>query len=273
MSVENDYFASIIQQRSAREEKMLSTPLNWLSLAGLFPLQDGVNSIGNSPQFSINLSTLPAGVIGSLLVREDGVYLSAADPSFRVNGQAPAHTPLRQDVEGEPDLIEAGPLAMLLIRRNNRPYLRVWDREAPALRDFEGLRYFPIDPKYRILAVYQPFETPRSIRVMDAIGGEHETFFPGQARFTLHETVCSLIAEENNDGLLFNFTDLTHTDTTYPGGRYLLTEYPREGTVILDFNLARNWPCAYTPFATCPLPPAENHLKVRIAAGEMRYHD
>ena len=273
MSTENDYIASIKQQRLAREEKMLSTPLNWLSLVGLFPLQDGENPIGNGGQFSINLSALPAGVRASFLVRENGVCLCAAGPAFRVNGQTPSETPLRQDVESEPDLVEAGSLAMRVIQRNNRPYLRVWDRESPAFKNFAGLRYFAIDPNYRIEAVYQPFETPRSIRVVDAIGGEHETLFPGQACFTLNGVACSLVAEEDDEGLLFNFTDLTRVDTTYPGGRYLLTEYPRENVVILDFNLARNWPCAYTAFATCPLPPAENHLKVRVEAGEMRYHD
>ncbi len=160
-----------------------------------------------------------------------------------------------------------------VISRNNRPYLRVWDREAPALTSHKGLHYFPIDAKYQITALYQPFETPRSLKVLDAIGGEHESRFPGQACFTINGLECTLIAEEEDDGLLFNFTDLTRADSTYPGGRYLLTEPPAGGTILLDFNLARNWPCAYTAFATCPLAPAENHLKVRIEAGEMRYHD
>lgn len=273
MSTANEYFNTIIEKRSEREKRMLASALNWLSLSGLFPLQDGENPIGNGPQFRINLSALPAGVCASFLVRENGVYLATEDALFQVNGKTPSETPLRQDVEGEPDLIEAGSLAMRVILRNNQPYLRVWDREAQALKDFAGLHYFPVDPNYRIAAAYQSFETPRSIRIMDAIGGEHESLFPGQVCFTLHGVECTLVAEEDDEGLLFNFTDLTKSDTTYPGGRYLLTDYPREDVVILDFNLARNWPCAYTAFATCPLPPVENHLKVRVEAGEMRYHD
>jgi len=267
------YRYSIIRQRKAREEKLLASPLNWFSLVGLFPLKEGENSIGNGPQYRIDLPSLSAKAHAIFDVREDGVYITAADTNFKVNGHSPTDVPLRQDVEGDPDLVEAGSIAIRVIRRNNRLYLRVWDREAPALTGYKGLRYFPVDPEYRVAAVYQPFETPRSIRVMDAIGGEHESLFPGQVHFTINGVQCTLISEEDEEGLLFNFTDLTRTDSTYPGGRYLLTEQPREGVVLLDFNLTRNWPCAYTAFATCPLPPTENHLKVRIEAGEMRYHD
>ena len=273
MRADDNYEEFITGQRLARENKMLASPLNWLSLVGLFPLKDGENSIGNGPQYRINLPALPAEARAVLIARDTGVYLITEHTGFRLNGQTPLETPLRQDVEGDPDLVEAGSLAMRVISRNNRPFLRVWDREAPMLANFKGLRYFPVDPEYCIAAIYQPFETPRSIRVMDAIGGEHESHFPGQARFNINGVECTLIAEEDEDGLLFNFTDLTRADSTYPGGRYMLAEQPLEGTVLLDFNLTRNWPCAYTPFATCPLPPAENHLKVRIEAGEMRYHD
>jgi len=273
MTAIDNYQDSIIRQRKAREEKMLASPLNWISLVGLFQLKEGENSIGNGSQFRIDLPALPAKAHAIFDVRKDGVYLSSAGTTFSVNGLSPTDAPLRQDVEGDPDLVEAGSLAMRVISRNNRPYLRVWDREAPALTSHKGLHYFPIDAKYQITALYQPFETPRSLKVLDAIGGEHESRFPGQACFTINGMECTLIAEEEDDGLLFNFTDLTRADSTYPGGRYLLTEPPMKDMVLLDFNLARNWPCAYTAFATCPLPPAENHLKVRIEAGEMRYHD
>lgn len=251
---------------------MLSNPLNWFSLVGLFPLADGVNLLGNSEAHDITLPTLPQGTRAEFEVHPDGVYLTCASAGFTVNGQLPAADRLRQDVDGDPDLVEIGAIAIRVIRRNGNAYLRVWDRQSPALKEFAGLRYFPIDPTYRIEAEYVCYDPPRVIRIADAIGGEHEILFPGEARFTLHGTVCSLIAEDNEDGLLFNFTDSTRADATYPGGRYLLAEKLASHRIVLDFNLTRNWPCAYTPFATCPLPPAENHLKVRIEAGEQRYH-
>jgi len=103
------------------------------------------------------------------------------------------------------------------------------------------------------------------------VGTRYESRFPGRAAFTIHGATCSLIAEEDDEELLFSFTDLTKTDATYPGGRFITTPLPENNEVVLDFNLAKNWPCAYTPHATCPLPPVENHLKVRIEAGEKRY--
>ncbi|MBN2258351.1 MAG: DUF1684 domain-containing protein, partial [Anaerolineaceae bacterium] len=95
----------------------------------------------------------------------------------------------------------------------------------------------------------------------------------GEIHFTLEGVDCRLVAEDSGNELLFSFTDLTRADVTYPGGRFLTVEKPRDNRVVLDFNLAVNWPCAYTDFATCPLPPTENHLPVRIEAGEMRYRD
>lgn len=272
MQTDSAYIAEIEAARRAREERLLTNPLNWFSLVGLFPLADGVNRLGCGEMHDINLPTMAQDAWADFEVRPDGVYLTSASAGFTVNGQPPAADRLRQDVDGDPDLVEIGAIAIRVIRRNGNAYLRVWDRQSPMLKQFAGLRYFPVDAAYRIDAEYVRYDPPRAIRIADAIGGEHEIQFPGEARFTLHNTTCSLIAEDDEDGLLFNFTDPTRTDATYPGGRYLLTEKPTGRHITLDFNLARNWPCAYTPFATCPLPPAENRLKVPIEAGEKRYH-
>lgn len=252
---------------------MISSPLNWFTLAGLFPLSEGVNRVGCDEECGISLPNLPQGSSASLEVRANEVFLVSHSPEFTVNDQAPTVSRLRQDIDGQPDLMKAGSITIAVINRNSRPYLRVWDQEAPDARGFNGLRYFSIDPAYRILADYKSFNSPRAIAVTDAIGGEHVINFPGEASFSINGVECVLIAEDDEDGLLFNFTDLTRMDATYPGGRYLLVEKPESDPITLDFNLARNWPCAYTAFATCPLPPSQNHLMVRIEAGEMRYHD
>jgi hypothetical protein len=272
LSADTAYIEEIEKARWAREERMLSNPLNWFSLAGLIPLVGGVNRLGHSEAYDITLPSLPEGARAEFEVRPDGIYLTSASAGFTVNGQPPAADRLRQDVDGEPDLVEIGAIAIRVIQRNGSAYLRVWDRQSPVLRDFAGLRYFAIDTAYCIEAEYVRYDPPMAIRITDAIGGEHKILFPGEARFTLHGVACVLIAEDHEEGLLFNFTDQTRTDATYPGGRYLLIEKPVANHIILDFNLARNWPCAYTAFATCPLPPAENYLKVRVEAGEKRYH-
>jgi hypothetical protein len=267
------YRIEIEQARQTREDRMLSNPLNWFTLVGLFPLADGINRVGREENLEITLPSLPEGCHANFEARTDGVFLISASEGFTVNGQPPTGGRLRQDVDGDPDLVEIGAIAMRVINRNSRPYLRVWDQDSPALRDFHGLRYFPIDTAYKIEADFVAYDPPTAMKIMDAIGGEHEILFPGEVRFRINGVECTLIAEDNEDGLLFNFTDLTRVDSTYPGGRYLLVEKPEGKHITLDFNLARNWPCAYTPFATCPLPPAQNHLQVRIEAGEKRFHD
>lgn len=266
------YVVEIEQARQAREDRLLSTPLNWFSLVGLYPLVDGSNLVCRRDGGGIILPTLSEDAWIEFETRADGVYLTAASANITVNGQPPTADRLRQDIDGDPDLVESGSIAIRVINRSGRPYLRVWDQQSPALKDFHGLNYFPVDPTFQIQADYFRYDPPRSIKIGDAIGGEHEIHFPGEAQFTWNGVACSLIAEDDEDGLLFNFTDLTRSDSTYPGGRYVLAPYPKNDRVAIDFNLARNWPCAYTSFATCPLPPAQNHLKVRIEAGEKRYH-
>ena len=266
------YFDHIQQRRLERENALLSSPLNWFALTGLFPLNSGENSLGNGTGFTINIAEFSHTAQATITIKGDNASLTRVNDLITINGIAARPQALQPDVDGEPDLLESGSITMMVIRRGDRFLLRVWDREAAGLKDFHGLRYYPVDPDYRVVAAYLPFDPPKQIIIHDAIGSETERTFPGMARFLIHGIMCSLVAEDDGDELLFSFTDLTSLDATYPGGRYLLTDKPVNDQLVLDFNLARNWPCAYTPYATCPLPPAENHLGVRVEAGEKRYH-
>ena len=109
------------------------------------------------------------------------------------------------------------------------------------------------------------------MKIRDVIGEEYEVEFPGFATFTLGGRECRLEAEKTDTGLFFNFYDPTNGNGSYPGGRFLTADAPNDREVIIDFNMAYNPPCAYTDFATCPLPPSQNRLPVRIPAGEMIY--
>jgi uncharacterized protein (DUF1684 family) len=80
-----------------------------------------------------------------------------------------------------------------------------------------------------------------------------------------------VLEEPGAKELFFIFRDQTSGKETYGAGRFLYSALPREGTVVLDFNKAYNPPCAFTPYATCPLPPKENRLAVRVEAGEKKY--
>jgi uncharacterized protein (DUF1684 family) len=269
----SQYLESIQAQRLEREKRLVANPRNWFSLAGLFWLEPGENTFGADPSNPIHLPAAPAPFCGGLYLHNNTVTLKHALEGVRVNGELPPTRPLQTDHDDTPDFIECGSLRMLVLRRGEKTLLRVWDTKAKAVKDFRGLNYFPIDAQYRIEAEYLPYNPPVLKKGTDAIGTETEVEFSGQVRFTLSGVDCTLEAQADDEGLMLHFSDLTKKDTTYPGGRYLLTSVPENGRVMLDFNQAVNWPCAYTQFATCPLTPFENALQLRIEAGEKRYHD
>ena len=262
--MEKDYISIIESERAARDAEYHSDPVNWLSLVGRIPLNEGENRFNEE-------ITVP----GVFTVKGDEVtFTPDAGSRVTVNGETFSGGRFATDRDGKQDTLAFGSLVMQIILRNGTFFLRVWDKESPALKEFHGFNYFPVKPEYILSAEFETFETPRVLETFDAIGGTHQTAFLGAAHFTWQGTACRLIAEDmGEEGLLFNFTDECRKDLTYPGGRHVETARPVDGRVTLDFNRALNWPCAYTHYATCPLPSFENRLPVRIEAGEKKYHD
>lgn len=272
MMADSAYLKSILDFRKERDDRVRENPLSWLSLIGLFPLHDGENSFGQGTGCEIDLAGMLSGQNGAFRLVDGKVELAVnADCRITVNGEAVSSGVIHTDADGIPDLIEAGRYAMRVIRRGDSTFLRVWDREAPAWKDFTGYRYYPVKPDYSVTAEFVRFESPRVMTIQNVLGDMTDAVFPGEAHFTIGDRDCILIAEDADDELLFSFTDLTRGDDTYPGGRFISVPKPESDSFQLDFNLAVNWPCAYTSFATCPLPPFENRLQVRIEAGELRY--
>src|SRR5262249_36127807 len=139
--------------------------------------------------------------------------------------------------------------------------------------EFKGLDYFPIRKKYRIVAEWVPYDPPRSIPIPNILGMSEELPCPGYARFSIDGKELRLepvIEQPGDKELFFIFADETNKDETYPSGRFFYSA-PQGGSIVLDFNKAYTPPCAFTPFATCPLPPKQNRLPVSIKAGEKRY--
>lgn len=265
------YIDSILEQRAEREKRLLANPRNWFSLIGLYLLADGENTIGGTAGNTIHIPGLPGGFAAILKLNHGKVTLQECTSSLQVNGKPAELRSLGTDHDEVTDILSVGAIHIVVIQRGECYFLRVWDVAARTARDFSGLNYFPVDPAWRITAKFTSFPQPQILPVEDVVGTKYASKFIGRATFTINGETCSLIAEEDDDELLFSFTDLTKIDTTYPGGRFLNTALPQDNEVVLDFNLAKNWPCAYTPHATCPLPPFENHLKVRIESGEKRY--
>lgn len=269
-----NYSEEIQQFRDTRDERLKTNPQSWLALIGLFLLDEGDNSFGADDNNKIVLTNCGQPHCGSFFLINGNVTIkSRPELNLTVNGQTPESSCLHTDHDEETDLVRVGSLTMMILLRGKDHYLRVWDQESPGINKFDGLKYYPIDSKYRIVASFLPYIPLKTIIIQDVIGTEYNGHLAGEAHFYLNGTDCRLVAEESGEELLFSFTDETRRDATYPGGRYLMAKIPKDNQVTLDFNRAVNWPCAYTAYATCPLPPAENRLPIRIEAGEMRYQE
>jgi uncharacterized protein (DUF1684 family) len=170
-------------------------------------------------------------------------------------------------------VVKVKDLTLTLIKRGERYGIRLRDKNNSSRREFKGLRWFPARESYRVTAKFIPHQQPTELAVPNVLGDVLKMPSPGLLVFKLNGREYSLAPVSEDDGKLFViFRDLTSGKQTYPSGRFLYADAPVNGQVTLDFNQAVNPPCAFTPYATCPLPPKENRLKVAIAAGEQTYH-
>ncbi len=271
----DDYAARVDHWRRLRDERLRS-PGGWLALVGLHWLVEGENHFGAHPSNQVVLHG--AGMhprAGSLLLRDGRVrLLPHVDAPLRVNGAPAVEMELEDDVNEAPTILELGTLRMHLIRRGDRIGLRVRDHEAPALRSFAGMQHFPLDPSWRIVARFEPAAPGTTVEIMDITGAQSADLTPGTVVFEREGATWRIDALDGGEKgeLWLVFGDATNGHQTYGGGRFLYTEPPAtDGSVVVDFNLAYNPPCVFSPWATCPLPPAQNRLALRIEAGEMMW--
>lgn len=268
------YQETIQLARQQKDEAIKADSLHWMNLAGLFWLEEGENPFGSDENNKISHPSFPEPVCGSFTLVNGQVFFKPAQGiEFTSNSPDLITRPLISDHNAEPDIIQVGSLVMKIIIRGGAPLIRMWDREAPSKADFNGLKYYPVNEGYRVTARFIPYDPPRTIKKTEVIGTEVQAVLLGQVQFNLHGTDCVLQAEKSGEKLLLHFADGTNSKTTYGGGRRIYTPPPETGEFILDFNLTDNWPCAYTPYATCPLVPQENRLPISIEAGELKYHE
>lgn len=267
------YITAVEKVRRQRVER-LTKPDGWLSLIGLHFLQRGENSVGRDPGNTIVLAAGPAH-LGTVVLGEDGRATITLNPAAdaRVDGRQVLAAKLEENTGSGATVVTAGTMSFFLIERGGRKALRVKDSEADRRVHFQGLDYFPIDPAWRIEARWVPFERPRQISITNILGQEAPALVPGKAVFEKDGRMMELLPliEGEDEPLFFVFADLTSGKTTYAAARFVYAEAPENGRLVLDFNEAVNPPCAFTPFATCPLPPKENRLPIAVTAGEKKY--
>ena len=266
------YTAEVEEWRSGRLAG-LTAPDGWLSLVGHHWLKQGANTVGSAAHNDIVLANAPAH-LGTITWTSDGKVSVELRPDSKalIDGKAELASVLIDDSDDEPTVISFGTTSVYLISRADLKGLRIKDSAAAARTGFLGLDYFPIDPTWRIEAKWVPFDAPHEIRIASTVGTAENEKSPGKAVFERDGKTFELVpVQESPSSLFFIFSDKTSGKETYGAARFLYSDLPKDGKVVLDFNRAVNPPCAFTPFATCPLPPKENRLTVRVTAGEKNY--
>ncbi|MGA7255186.1 MAG: DUF1684 domain-containing protein [Terracidiphilus sp.] len=262
-------------------ERELTAPDGWLTLVGLDWLKPGFNSIGSAPDNQIRIEGAPPHV-GLFTVSGSTLQLLAPTGGFpeglMLDGKPAREGELSAD-QAKPSTLTWRTLTMVILPRGGRFALRTKDSGSPARTAFRGLHWYPPDLRYAVTAQWTPYNPPHILKIPTVIGTTLDLPAPGVAEFTLDGKTLRLepVLESPHDtALFFILRDTTSTSTTYEAARFLRAVFPdhglsQPGTLVLDFNQLYNPPCAYTPYATCPLPPEQNRLPVAIAAGEQRY--
>jgi len=269
----------------AKRTASLQAPEGWLSLVALGWLQEGDNSFGSAESSHVQIGgkiPLHAGVVR---LEKGTLRLMPAPEGFPkdllLDGQPAKEQVLFADDADKPSKLTIGTITIIVIHRDDRYALRVKDLQAATRNAFHGLRWYDPNADYRVHARWIPYNPPKVLDIPTVLGTTTHMPAPGAAEFTVGGKVMRLepvLEDPKSTDLFFIMRDATSKTTTYGAGRFLYTEFPdhgltQPGEIWLDFNRLFNPPCAFTAYATCPLPPPQNRLTVPIPAGELRYHD
>lgn len=251
----------------------------WLNLAGLFWLKEGLNTVGSDPNSALLFPTGKAPKKLGQIRLVDGTVTFAATPGVVVKDEAgqllSGEKVIFAGAQSKPIILNYGSLRWFVIKRGSRYAIRLRDLNSPFLSDFKGIDRFPADPAYRVTARLERPTHARTIPILDVTGQTAQQPLVGTLMFELGGKTHRLDAvAEGPDKLFILFADETNAHDTYGSGRFLYADVPdSDNTVTLDFNQSINPPCAFTPYATCPLPPKQNRLALAVRAGEKRYGD
>jgi len=265
------YEKEILDWRAKYEEKLRAED-GWLTVAGLSWLSEGVNTVGNGDTFDVRLTPSFDGTrFGEIALAGDSAKLRIDDGVAATVAGKPVTEIELSPKEGKPPVVEIGSQSFFLIKREDRIGIRVRDTKNPTRLNFAGLNWYKVDPALRVEADLEPFDEPKEILVPNVLGGSFKYKSPGLLVFRTKGKKYTLQPVEEGEKLFIIFRDETARSETYGAGRFLYAAKPANGKVLLDFNKAENPPCAYTAFATCPLPPQQNRLDISIKAGEKRF--
>jgi len=279
-STESEWRQDVATWREMRA-KQIDAPGGWLTLVGMEWLKPGANSVGAASDNQIHVQAEAPDHIGLLTVSGKTVQLLSIaggfPPDLQINGQPAREGQLAIGVK--PSVIRWHGLSMVVVDRGGRYALRIEDADSPTRKAFRGLNWYAPDPQFSVEATWTPYTPPHIEKIPTVIGATLDLPVPGVAAFTLAGqtfTIEPVLETPESKTLLFIVSDQTGKQTTYAGGRYLHAPFPDHGLdkpskLILDFNRLENSACAYSTYASCPLPPVKNRLPIAIEAGEKRF--
>jgi uncharacterized protein (DUF1684 family) len=271
-----DVYKKQVEKWRSEHQKGLLKDDGWFTVAGLFWLKDGINTVGSGEGYDVQLTlSFKHGKFGEIDFHNGSASLHVAEGVDATSGGKVISS--IELVSGgattKPTIVQTGSQSFFLIEREGKYAIRLKDKNNPGRINFHGLKWYPINPAYRTTASFEAFSQPKEVLIPNVLGSSFKMKSPGILHFKLAGKQYSLQPVEDEDKLFIIFRDLTSKTETYGAGRFLYADQPVKGKVVLDFNQAENPPCAFTEFATCPLPPQQNRLDIEIKAGEKRYHD
>ncbi len=270
---EGAYRASIEKWRQEREAALKADD-GFLTVAGLYFLQEGANRFGADPANDIVLPSGPAEA-GVFEHRAGATTVKLAEgTAATINGKAIREMALKPDsAEGGPDRVSIGDLSLFVHASGKRQAIRLRDKNSAIRREFKGCRWYPVDQSYRVEGRLMHYNAMKRVQVPNILGDVEEYTSPGLVVFTLNGREIKMEPVLSSRGRYwFIFRDQTSGKETYGAARFLYADAPgADGKVVIDFNRAYNPPCAFNPHTTCPLPSPQNRLPVPIKAGELDY--
>ncbi len=267
-----EYVKSIKQWHENRISR-LKKENGWLNLVGLYWLQEGKNTFGSANDNDIIFPQKAPDHIGTFILN-DGIVDVKINPAVKVfsDSQIVTSMKMNDDLSDSTSVLQWGSLRWFIINRNGKYGVRLRDLDAPLVKEFKGIDMYPIDEKWRVEANFEKYPAPKVIEIPNILGSVENDTVEGRLLFKMNGEIYTLDPVSEGNEFFIIFADESNGEETYGAGRFLYTDKPDSlGMTVLDFNKAYNPPCAFTRFATCPLPPKQNYLHLKVTAGEKKY--
>jgi uncharacterized protein (DUF1684 family) len=270
-------YQKAIAEWRAQQEASLKADDGWLTVVGLHWLKEGESRVGSNASFEVPLPKSAPDRVGTITVRAGKVrFKPAAGVAVSLNGKPATEAELKTDTTPKYDVLAVGRVKFFVIQREDRFGIRVKDNDSAARKEFSGLRWYPVDPSWRIQGKYIPWDKPHAVTFETTVGVKERDESPGYVTFQRNGKQYTMEPVVDGKYLWFVMRDATSGKITYAASRFLYADLPKDGVkksgvVEIDFNRAENPPCVFTDFATCPLPPPQNRLALAVTAGEQMY--